>query len=229
MEKGRCRADLLAIPAGELLPYGFDHLPLARDHLQRPGHILAQLAQPCSATAAATRRRIDHHALAWQVVGESVSFSALASEAQHRRGLGHGDFRGEIVLGGVRCKLLEPQRQLIDEPLRALRARSIDLPLELGDPQLLMGDQGQVFGRLGPRHCQRRGPGVARTSRTRARSIASAAFNASMSSGSAARSVSMTRSESRTQPADSCKIEPYPALVGRQVCRGFRQSIPSSI
>ena len=44
-------ADLLAIPAGELLPYRFDHLPLARDYLQGLRHVLAQLAQPGSAAA----------------------------------------------------------------------------------------------------------------------------------------------------------------------------------
>src|SRR5665213_3354789 len=59
VEGGRCLADLLAIPAGELLPHRFDHLPLARDRLQGPGHVLAQLAQPRSATTIASRRRID--------------------------------------------------------------------------------------------------------------------------------------------------------------------------
>jgi hypothetical protein len=34
-----------------------DHLPLARDQLQRLGHILADLAQPLVATAWADRRR----------------------------------------------------------------------------------------------------------------------------------------------------------------------------
>jgi hypothetical protein len=53
------------------------------------------------------------------------------------------------------------QRQLIDEPVRSLRTGAIDLALELRDPQLLLRDQGQVFGRLGPRHRQFRGPGVA--------------------------------------------------------------------
>src|SRR6202162_1014778 len=81
MERGRRLADLLAIPTGELFPYRFDHLPLPRDHLQRPGHILAQLAQPRSAAALARRRLGNHHALARQVVGEGVSLGALAREA----------------------------------------------------------------------------------------------------------------------------------------------------
>ena len=93
--------------------------------------------------------------------GEGVSFGALAGEARHIRGLRHGDFRGELILAGARCKFLELQRQLIDEPLRSLRARAVELTLELGDPQLLMGDQGQVFGCLGARHRQFGGPGIA--------------------------------------------------------------------
>ena len=51
----------------------------------------------------------------------------------------------------------ELQRQLIDKPRRALRAWAVDLALQLGDPQLLMRDQGQVFGRLGSCHRQLRG------------------------------------------------------------------------
>lgn len=160
MERCGGLADLLAVPAGELLPYRFDHLPLARDHLQGPGHVLAQLAQPRPATTLASRRRVDHHALARQVVGEGVSFGTLAGEARHHGGLGDGDFRSEFILGGARFKLLELQRQLIDQPLRSLRARAVNLTLELGDPQLLMGDQGQVFGRLGPRYRQFRGTSV---------------------------------------------------------------------
>ena len=88
------------------------------------------------------------------MVGESVSFSALAGEARHRRGLGHSDFRGEFILGGARCQLFELQRQLIGEPLRSLRTRAVDLTLQLGNPQLLMGNQGQVFRGLGPSHRQ---------------------------------------------------------------------------
>ena len=81
MERRRRLADLLAIPAGELLPHRLDHLPLARLRLQRPGHVLAELAQTVAAAAFAGRRRIDHHALARQMVGERVALGALAREA----------------------------------------------------------------------------------------------------------------------------------------------------
>ena len=59
---------------------------------------------------------------------------ALAREARHIRGLRHGDFRGELILAGADCKFLELQRQLIDQPLRSLGARAVELTLELGDP-----------------------------------------------------------------------------------------------
>lgn len=43
MEGCRRLGDLLAFAARELLAYSLDHLPLARDHLQRLGDVFAQL------------------------------------------------------------------------------------------------------------------------------------------------------------------------------------------
>jgi hypothetical protein len=43
VERGGRLADLLAVPAGELLTDGLDDLPLPRDHLQRLGDVLAHL------------------------------------------------------------------------------------------------------------------------------------------------------------------------------------------
>ncbi len=154
MERRWRLADLLAIPTGELLPYRLDHLPLARDHLQSPGHVLAQLAQARAAAALTSRRRIEHHALARQMLGEGAPLGALAGEARHARAGGDGNFGRELIFGGTRLQFFELQRQLIDEPLRPFGARAIDLPLQLCDPQLLVRDQGQVFRRLGPRYRQ---------------------------------------------------------------------------
>ena len=154
MEGGRRLADLLTVLAGELLPYRFDHLPLARDRFQGPGHVLTQLAQSYAATTITRRRRNDHHALAREVLGEGVSFGALARECYHCRGLGDGFLRSQLIFGGAGFQLFELQRQLLDEPGRSLRARTVQLALQSGDPQLLMRDQGQVFRRLGPCHRQ---------------------------------------------------------------------------
>jgi hypothetical protein len=50
-------------------------------------------------------------------------------------------------------QLLELARQLLDQPRRPLRPLSVDLTLELGDPQLLRGDQSHVL--RGFRQCDR--------------------------------------------------------------------------
>src|SRR4051794_41899926 len=53
MKGGRRLADLLAVAAGEFLADMLDHLPAPRDHLQRLGDVLAELAQPRAAAAQA--------------------------------------------------------------------------------------------------------------------------------------------------------------------------------
>ena len=49
------------------------------------------------------------------------------------------------------------ERQLIDQTRRTFRTLPVDLALQLGDPQLLLGDQRHVFGRLGAGDRQFRG------------------------------------------------------------------------
>jgi hypothetical protein len=44
-------ADLLAVPARELLAHRLDYLPLARNDLQRLGNVLAHLYDPGGSTA----------------------------------------------------------------------------------------------------------------------------------------------------------------------------------
>ena len=60
-----CRrlGDLVAAAAGELLAHGLHDFPLPRHHLQRLGHVLAELGELAAAARAGGRRR-DHHALA---------------------------------------------------------------------------------------------------------------------------------------------------------------------
>src|SRR6185437_11445426 len=50
-ERRRRLADLLAVPAGELLADGLHHLPLPRHRLEPLGHGLAELGEPVRATA----------------------------------------------------------------------------------------------------------------------------------------------------------------------------------
>jgi hypothetical protein len=76
MERRRRLADLFAVAAAELLPYRLDHFPLARYHFQCSRHVLAELAQAVAAAALASCRRIDHHSLPWEVLGERLAFAA---------------------------------------------------------------------------------------------------------------------------------------------------------
>src|SRR5437763_5874814 len=78
MERRRSLADLLAVPASELLADMLDNLPLARDRFQRLGDGLAQLAQPPAAAAKASGRSRHDHPLAWQVRRERLARGALA-------------------------------------------------------------------------------------------------------------------------------------------------------
>ena len=148
MERRRRLSDLLAVPAGELLPHGLHDLPLARRRLQRPRHILAELAQARAAAAGAGFRRLDHHALARQMVGEGVALRPLALEAGDRGRSGDRLFCGEFVFRCARFQLFEFERQLIKQPHRALRLLPVDLALQFGDLELLRGDQRHVFRRL---------------------------------------------------------------------------------
>src|SRR6266851_794578 len=73
MERRRRLANLLAVPAGELLAHMLDHLPLARDRFQRLGGGLAQLAQPPATAAKASDRSRHDHPLARQMRGEGLA------------------------------------------------------------------------------------------------------------------------------------------------------------
>jgi hypothetical protein len=154
MERRRRLADLLAVPASELLADMLDHLPLARDRFQRLGDGLAQLAQPPAAAAQASGRSRHDDALARQMVGERLACGALAGKGSHRRSFGHRHLGGDLVLGGRTLQLLEPQLDLVEKPRRAFRARAIDLAPQLLDLQLLVGDQSLIIGGLGSRHCE---------------------------------------------------------------------------
>lgn len=141
-------ADLFAVAAAELLSHRLDHFPLTRHRFQRPGHVFTDFAQAIAAAALATRRRIDHHPLAWEMLGERLALGALARKSPHCGRLGDGLFRRQFVFRGVGFQLFERQRQLLDQPRRTLRPLPVDLALELGDPKLLLDDQRTVFRRL---------------------------------------------------------------------------------
>src|SRR6202051_5406476 len=78
MERRRRLADLLAVPAGKLLPHRLDHLPLTGNRFQRARHVLAKLAPAILPPARTRRRRIHYHALAGKMVRECTALGALA-------------------------------------------------------------------------------------------------------------------------------------------------------
>src|SRR6266550_6985603 len=112
MEGCRRLADLLAVAAGKLLAHMLDHLPLPRDHLQRLGDILAQLAQPSAAATLAGCRSGFDHPLARQMFGERLARRSLANERHHIRRLRCGAFGREFVLGCRTLELLEGGRAI---------------------------------------------------------------------------------------------------------------------
>ena len=146
VERRRRLGDGLARPAGELLPHGLDHLPLARDHFERLGDVLAQLDELAAAARAGARRR-DDDPLARQMRRQRGAYRLLAFEAldRDRGSLRGGGFGGQFVLGRRRFQLLELELQLI-EMAGALGGLPELVALVLGDHQLEMSDH-----RLGAR------------------------------------------------------------------------------
>jgi hypothetical protein len=100
MERRRRLADLLAIPARELLADMLDHFPLARDRFQRLRDGLAQLAQPVAAAALASRWSGHDHPFTRQMFGERLACGALARERSYRRGLRCCLLGRDLIFGG---------------------------------------------------------------------------------------------------------------------------------
>ncbi len=138
VERRRRLADFLASPASELLADGLDHLPLSRNDLQRLGDILPHLHDAIRSAARTRHRRLEHHALARQVLREGLPGRTAALEPRNRRGL-HRRLRGDLVLGRGGLEFFELQLHLVDQTRAAFRAVAILLPPQPGDlePEVL--------------------------------------------------------------------------------------------
>ncbi|EZP73227.1 hypothetical protein BV96_00666 [Sphingomonas paucimobilis] len=121
-----CRrlSDLLTIPAGELLPHGLDHLPLARHDLKCLGDILAQLAQPFRAAAGAGIGRGNDDAFAWQMLGQGLAGGPLALEGRDV-GLRRCQRSQELIFAGSGLALLERQFHLVEQVAGSFRSLAI--------------------------------------------------------------------------------------------------------
>ena len=134
----RCRrlADLLAVPASELLAHSLHDLPLPRHHFEPLGHVLTELGEPVRATAATGPRAGHDHALARQMRRERLARGPSTREGANLRGLaarGLSLLGHNLLLGRRRFELLELKLHLVDEPRLALVARSKQVALELLD------------------------------------------------------------------------------------------------
>ena len=98
------------------------------------------------------------------MVGERIALGTLARKSSDRCRPGDSLFRRKFVLRRAGFQFFEGERQLIDQPRRALRPLAVDLTLQLRDPQLLLRDQRHVFRRFrtGDRQFRRnfQGPGL---------------------------------------------------------------------
>ena len=158
MRRRRRLGDRLAGAAGELLAHVLDHLPLARDQLQRLGHVLAQLVQGAAAARAGRRRRIDD-ALARQMLGQRPARRLAPLEGLHL------DLRLAAAAVAIcaaasrlRCILLQLGKLQLEllEHGAAFRGLAEPLVPQLGDRELHLLDLSSrcTHFRLGvARHC----------------------------------------------------------------------------
>src|SRR5690606_21948357 len=132
--------DFLADAAGPFLAHVLDHLPLPRDHLQRLGHVLAELGQLIRATAWTGAGRGDDEALARQMRRQWAA-PWLAARVGFA-GPSRRTFSGDLVFGKVGLQISQLESQLLDEMGAALRGLAEALAPQLGDGKLLMRDHG---------------------------------------------------------------------------------------
>ena len=149
MEGRRRLRDPLAVPAGELLADGLDHLPLARDDFQRLGDVLAELRDPPGAATGARRRGLDHNPLARQMFGERFTDRPAALERARASTPGRGLLGGKLVFAGGRLELLELQLHLRKQACPPLRPLPVELTPQLQDLELERRDHR--FGAGGER------------------------------------------------------------------------------
>ncbi len=105
MWKGAGGSLIFSQSRGHLLAYVLDHLPLARNDLQRLSDRLAELTQAIAAAAVARRWCWNDDALAWQVCGERLASRPQPRELRNIRRLGRRKLGGGLVFGNRRLQL----------------------------------------------------------------------------------------------------------------------------
>ena len=128
----------------EPFAHRLDHLPLARNALQRLGDRLAQPAQFVRTAAGAAGGSRNDDALARQ--GERLAYRLPAGERLDRRGLRGGLFGSQLVLARRRLQLFQLQFQLVQQQHPAFGAHAVEGAAQLLDLQLQIGDEGLIAG-----------------------------------------------------------------------------------
>lgn len=160
------------------------------------------------------------------MLGERLARRPLALEDGN-----HGDLRccflsDQIVLGSVGLEPLELQLHLIEQAAAALGAGTVLLALQLGDLQLewVISASMALWWAMAS-------TSLAFASSALRAIVATNALSVSTSSGWDEMAASMNQSDSCAMPYRMGKMQvcsDYPALCGRHVYCGLRQSIPSS-
>ncbi len=112
----------LAGAAAQLRPHVRDRLEVGGDVFEHFGHVLADLAQHRAAATGTGGRRLVHHLLAWQVLGQRLAAERLARRPRAACGL--AILRRRRACGALRHPFLEVAEekfQLLDLPLELLR------------------------------------------------------------------------------------------------------------
>jgi len=220
VERRRRLRDRLAGAAGEPLAHRLDHLPLARDHLQRLSDVFPKLGQLAIAAGARGRSRNDHP-LARQMRRQR-SARRLAANGRAGRLLPvriAGRIEGRLILGRLRLEFLKLKFQLVQQLAAAFGRGAEPLMPQLGNQQLQMRRHRLGAGRAGLGIAPRQPLGHQRRAQRRdvVGKRAERGIHAADSSISAGGRVLLF-----------CRQKDQPAISGRHVRCGFRQSIPSS-
>src|ERR1700756_4331899 len=222
VERRRRLANLLAVPAGELLAHVLHHLPLPRHHFQRLGDVLAELGEPDRTAAGAGGRAGNNDPLPRQVRRERLACRLPAREHAHLRRCRRGFLGRDLVLGGRCLQLFKLQLHLVNETRLALVARPKKVALELLDRQSQMRNQSFRARRLGAR--------LRKLSLTCANEPLQYldVIRKRIISCHADDGITPCCACVRLRSGDDSQRRDQPAACGRHVCCGSRQSMPSS-
>ena len=163
------------------------------------------------------------------MLGEGFAGRSLALEACHRGGLRSCDLGQQLILGGRGLQLFQLQLKLI-QSAAALGMRAEVVAVKLDDLQLQMGDQGGIVGAqsalFGQLSLGEISPDLGGRERRLERfEIVRCGLETDVHDHDGITKIAACGAPKCRRGELFCA---YPALVGRQLICGLRQSIPSS-